>query len=264
MATLPDLDTSQIGVIAFWNAHDHRVDPASGATIDPTDVLGVLKSYTLYDNGIDGTIDYGPRTDINVRVKNDGWIIAWIDRENTYQLNVDSYAAKGYYDLLYNWKAISNISANTNTLIEVVNHLYNQLTNAADFSFSKSDVGIYCYEYPSSVSTTFADQYLDTYAEGKTTDYLKFTVTSGTKLYYAVLTGRVYNPSGATYTIYVRYDRDGTIIAGGTNLASYTSRYGTYDVINVLPYNTEETVTCYGQTTYSSLHSHGSMILIWE
>jgi len=256
MATLPDLDTTQIGVIAFWNAHDHRVDPASGATIDPTDVLGVLKSYTLYDNGVDGLIDYGPRTDINVRVKNDGWIIAWIDRTNQFFQNVnDSYPYKGYYDLLYNWKDVSNeISSNTNTLVEVINYLYNQFSNSADFSFVKSDVGVYSYEFQSSSTITLAS----TVKYGGT-DYLKFFATSGTALYYVVATGAVLT-GGTGNNYYVRY-RDGTDIASGTS--ADPNRYGVLDLMNIILIDSEDYLIIYSSAAVSGWNSKGCVCSIW-
>jgi len=212
MAILPDLDPNEIGVIAFWNAHDHRV-AGSDAVIDPTDVLGVLKSYTLYDNGVDGVLDYSPRTGINVRVKNDGWIIAWIDRTNTYQQNVSDFTARGYYDLLYNWKDRgNNITGDTNTLIEVIQYLYNQLSNKSEFEFNKSDVGVYCYEFDAANAITFASTAisLSSYGySGVKTEYIKFLITSGTRVEYIASTGSgyVYYDGDADVTY-----RDGTVI----------------------------------------------------
>ena len=270
MATLPDLDPTQIGVIAFWNAHDHRVDPALGATIDPTDVLGVLKSYTLYDNGVDGLIDYGPAFDVNVRVKNDGWIIAWMDRTNYYAQNVfvDTYRSsgglthakfpyKGYYHLMYPWTAstINELTSNTNTLIEIIGYLYNQLSNAADFNFIKSDVGVYCYEF-TDVNTITMASYVHA---GGLTRYLKFLATSGTNLYYVVVAG-ITSTGVSGPTLYVRYS-DGTDLAVNNSADVGGRRLGVLNITNVIPRDSEDYVIIYSNNIYYD--SGGYVISMW-
>lgn len=258
MAILPDLDPNEIGVIAFWNCHDHRV-AGSDAVIDPTDVLGVLKSYTLYDNGVDGTIEYDPRADfnprtVNVRVKNDGWIIAWIDRTNEYQLNVSpgDFVAVGYYDLLYSWKdRNANIAEDTNLLLEVINYIYNQLSNKDEFQFIKSDVGIYCYEYSDVNTITFASVVCRGGYEG--TRYLKWVITSGTILRYITLTGS--STRGGSGAANVKY-RDGTVLAKGVGAG----------VLNLLDkgvlYDDEDYISNYAK--YDGDWAHGCLIAMWR
>jgi len=250
---LPDLDPNEIGVIAFWNCHDHRV-AGSDAVIDPTDVLGVLKSYTLYDNGVDGIIDYSPRTGINVRVKNDGWIIAWIDRTNQYQQNVSPYTALGYYDLLYNWKDVEHvISGNTNTLIEVINYLYNQLSNKADFNFFKSDVGTYCYEFRDINSITFAGSQ----CTGTSKD-LKFLVTSSTLLKYLSATGAIY--VGGGHRAYVHYS-DGSVIADAKS-STKIYRYGVLDISTLVPLDAEDYIRIVAPSG-TGYDAQGCIIAMW-
>jgi len=266
MAILPDLDPTQIGVIAFWNAHDHRVDPTSGAVIDPTDVLGVLDSYTLYDNGIDGMINsYGPMSNINVRVKNDGWIIAWVDRTNTYQQIADPYTARGYYDLIYNWKqkytsydgtnySITNITTDTNTLIEIINNLYNQLSNKANFSFVKSDVGTYCYEFPDISTITFADKVNNGSAQANYYLYFKWIITSGTSVKYIALVGSG-SPSLAPGPRV-------TFINSANITISNRLGYGALDLLSYLTYDTEMSVELY--TGLLRDCARAALIVMWS
>jgi len=264
MANLPDLDTSEIGVIAFWNAHDHRANPNSGAVIDPTDVLGVLSSYTLYDNGVDGAISYGPRADINVRVKNDGWIIAWIDRTNTYQLNAgyDSFTAKGYYDLAYDWKypyeegkSSNPLTANTNTLIEVISHLFNQLSNKADFTFSKTDVGTYCYEFTDISSITIAEQYTKEVADL----YLRFTVTAETTLRYLAAIGLL-SLTAQNRTFYVKYSDGTSIVEHQYGVTPYL-RYGSMDLVDKVPRDTQDYLRLFSE--YEQLGIRAAIVGMW-
>ena len=260
MAILPDLDPNEIGVIAFWNCHDHRV-AGSDAVIDPTDVLGVLKSYTLYDNGVDGILDYSPRKDINVRVKNDGWIIAWIDRTNTYQQNVSDFTARGYYDLLYNWKDYgNNITGDTNTLIEVIAYLYNQLSNKSEFEFSKLDVGVYCYEFAVANVITMASTAISISSSGYSgikEEYVKFLITSGTSVKYIASTGSGFIAhKGDADVVY----RDGTSICD--------KNYGALDLLTKYITDSEDHIKgkawCDGESvTTAQAKLTAGLIVIW-
>jgi hypothetical protein len=79
MANLPDLDTSDISLFAWWSL---------GVNITIAEVLGILETYTQYDNGVDGTLrmtDRGVRDPnasnrIYVRCRSDGLIVAYMKR----------------------------------------------------------------------------------------------------------------------------------------------------------------------------------------
>lgn len=245
MANLPDLDTGNIGIISYWCAHDYRA--TAGATIDPTDVIDILDSYTIYDNGVDGTYSKDPRT-VNVRVKNDGWIIAWIDRTNQYAQNIaqGNWHYNGYYDILLNWKdADSNISSDTTTLIETVADLYNDLSNLGDFDFYKEDVGNFCYEFPDASTFTLASTFPPSNEHG----YVTITITSGTILYYLVPVGS--SISGG----WAEWQYDSTSIA---------SDLGAYDVVANDAYerDTALSLDAFDDASVTAPGS-GALLVIW-
>jgi len=220
MANLPDLNPAEIGIIAFWNALDHW--KGTGVqSIDPTDCIGVFDEYDVYDNGIQGWKSLVSGRHFNARVKTDGWMVAWIDRTNTFAYpskpasDFGENAHKGYYDILYNWfHGYSSITQTT--LSYLISLLYNALSNKADFDYSNEDVGHYCYEYPDANVMTL----LGIYSSGsEKTGYLQYT--EGTTLFYAAVAGATgVNCSGAC-----KNNFDGITIAQGNN------KKGTADII---------------------------------
>jgi hypothetical protein len=188
MATLPDLDTSKVGMIGYWNATNHGV-----SEIDPIDAIDFNKvtEYTQYDNGLQGKLEVrrvgekkgeeslgffsgvddeeerGPENiEFNFRMKSDGWILVWTDRTNQFGPdwfgnNTEGY--RGYYDITFNWSAPRtgqdklnyntgneyNISLLPKTEISVkIKALQEKLSNSGNITFNHSDVDYYCYEFP--------------------------------------------------------------------------------------------------------------------
>ena len=103
MATLPDLDPTDINHIAFYNYKEEQ--GLTDSEWDPTDFTssGLVQTFTLYDNGVDGelnfgSISYGDSRDEDptnytpkFRVKNDGWVIIYDDTvSNYYGISVTS------------------------------------------------------------------------------------------------------------------------------------------------------------------------------
>lgn len=92
MATLPDIDTSNVGGITFYNVKDEQ--GVSDADFDPMDFSdwSELADVEIYDNGIDGYIEsdvetrYDSSTEIiaRFRCKNDGWLICWSPTTSNY------------------------------------------------------------------------------------------------------------------------------------------------------------------------------------
>jgi hypothetical protein len=189
MADLPNINTADVGIIAFWNAEDHK----TAGVVDPLDCTGVFDSYDVYDNGLDGYITLGSGRNFNCRVKNDGWCVAWIDRTNTfaYPANVAAdfgeSGYKGYYDILWNWiPPNANTSATLTTLSYIISLLEAALETSGNFTFAAADVGHYCYEFPAAnVLTTLSSQY-DT-GGGHKYSYIQYT--AGTTLHYAAVCG---------------------------------------------------------------------------
>lgn len=159
MATLPDLDTTRIGPIAFWNATNHGI-----SDVDPTEVLSDanINSYTQYDNGVDGTYGRSRRhgsREFNFRVKSDGWFIAWLDRTNDTGTSLDESTAIGEYDFIDDWTyGNSNDSRDIRALpnsvgSQIISDLNNELSTSG--TFNHSDVGYYYYTAEAATTMTF-------------------------------------------------------------------------------------------------------------
>ena len=85
MSSPPQIDTSQIGLFSYYNY---------GATIDLNDTRGAFYSYLQHGNYIDGVVRvWASHTlgstsqyqgdnyvDVKVRIRGDGWILAWFAR----------------------------------------------------------------------------------------------------------------------------------------------------------------------------------------
>lgn len=156
MADLPDLDTSEVSFIAYWNA----IDQGGVSNIDPSEATSATNSYTLYDNGFEGEIDVHSYRSGKCRVKEDGWIIVWIDRTETFDQyrNVqagDDYPA-GPWDFLGDITATSDpmdVGAQ-NSLERTVNNLRTELSNSGNMAYSSSDVGLYNYQHTGATTVT--------------------------------------------------------------------------------------------------------------
>lgn len=253
MANLADLAPSEIGIIAFWNAHDHRVTPGVG-DVDPTDCIAIFDSYDVYDNGIEGYKALGSGRYFHARVKTDGWMVAWIDRTNTFAYpnkppsNFGESGFKGYYDILWDWTVVANISSTETTLSYIIDQLFNQLSNKIDFTFDAADVGHYCYEHPSTNVMTLLS---NSSSGSETTGDVQYT--AGTTIYYAAMTGRGYWT--CNITPHVKFD-------GNTLIGGICGQYlhASVDIIadNWMPNPT----TNYTLATYYG--GHGSILILWS
>lgn len=270
MANLPDLVTTDIGIIAFWNAHDHRAVAGVGDA-NPTDCIPGFDSYSVYDNGIEGYKALGSGRYFHARVKSDGWMVAWIDRTNTFFYpdkeagDFGESAHKGYYDVLWNWfQYTANLSNTETTLSYLIDQLYNQLSNKTDFSFAAADVGHYCYEYPNANVITLSDLRVG-YITATKTGHIQYT--TGTTLFYAACLASAY-----TYYYTPSYSEAEATFAGNNLITKYSendkSKYAVADIIsnNWMPNpltDYSSYVYCYGSTGYKA-YSHISLLIIWS
>lgn len=191
MADLPDLDTSVIGFIAFWNALDHGV-----ADIDPTEVLDYaeIETFEQFDNGVQGTLSHNMSGKIRTyrwRVKDDGWFIVWIDRTNQFATQQgDADNLDGYYDI-YHW---SNPGGNPPALprtglSDEINALRQRLSNSGSITFNHADVGYFNYEFDT--ATRFAVASIQRQSKGGPSVFPGIAYADGTTRFYHAATGAV-------------------------------------------------------------------------
>jgi len=258
MADLSDLDTTQIGIIAFWNALDHRVVAGIG-DVDPTDCIAIFDGYDVYDNGIEGYKALGSGRYFHARVKTDGWIVAWIDRTNTFAYPDGSFGEdgrKGYYDIIFDWRGLysSNISSTQTTLSYLISLLYNALLNKTEFTYANTDVGHYSYEFTLANVLTLMDV-LIVYPGGNT-KIGKVQYATGTTLYYIAVAGYAYGSSGGRW---------GEVKFAGNTITTGMNKYGAADVLAEgwmpLPIIDYDLYVYACSLQYSA--GHGSMLFLW-
>lgn len=147
MADLPDLDTTDKTFTAFWNALDYGV-----TSIDPEEALsaGKITEYTLYDNGWEGKYSNESGLDLGIRVKSDGWFVAYLfDTEQTATDTSNLGDLYGIWDILPDWHQFNAQSGLTeNTLERAIQSLASELSNWGDIIYNPADVGLYDYSHP--------------------------------------------------------------------------------------------------------------------
>lgn len=184
MPDLPDLNTSNISFIAFWNA----IDDGEVGAIDPSDVLSDsnILEYTLYDNGVHIDRLQGPYREFEARVKTDGWVMVYLDDSADFSTGDDSYAAapNGWWDLAYNWKQIENAPADFSdtALHRLLKNLATQFSNWNNMKWLSSDVGLHNFQYPDAVGTTGMSTY-----DRDSDDWGGLSYTSDTTIHEAVM-----------------------------------------------------------------------------
>lgn len=235
MSDLPDLDTSQISFIAYWNA----IDDGGVSSIDPEDVIadGNINEYTLYDNGVHiDRYSIGPR-EIEARIKSDGWIIAYLDRTNNPATNT-SPPPSGPWDIISDWETRS-VNSGQNKLSRAIDGLQSEFTNASQITFSYSDVGLYNYEYPDATATTIL-QTSGNYPSGS------FSYTASTTI------------KDAYTTAYIDSELDREATFEGV-LVTKTGNYGVVDLL-------EQNLIASSGTTYNVDGRDGQLavILVWS
>lgn len=209
---LPELDTSEISFIAYWNFSDH-----GGGEMDPTETESVMETFKEYSNGVDGSIHLGQSNKqnrlINCRVKDDGWIIAWIDATEDYTaLSDNPDSLEGPYDVLNDWtNAGQNISPSQNNLERTVNRLYSALSNSGQATYNPGDVALYNYLWPN--ATTLTQISTQTYEGTASHDT---TVVEGTNLHAYVVAAS---------------SEGGNMSWEGSDIATGSYRLGSYDAI---------------------------------
>jgi hypothetical protein len=201
MSDLPDLNTSNVGFIAYWNA----IDDGGATSIAPEDMLtdGNINSYTLYDNGF--TADYTNPINslpVTVRAKTDGWITAHTTREENYSFGSgvsNTFTdVRGWYNFATGDEDQENINPDLsqNALERSIYSLQSNLSNTNSFVYSTADVALYNYEYPNATNVTLANVGEVTAGSGGSWPSTKtggISATSATTLDAAIVFARAEN-----------------------------------------------------------------------
>lgn len=183
MADLPDLNTSDIGYIAYWNA----IDQGGVPSIDPSTALsdsGIV-DYTLYDNGWEATYN-AQHGQVTVRVKTDGWIVAYQNRST----ERDEFARdvgtvqRGSWDVIRGWAGGHQGDLVQNQLERVVQSVASNLDKWDSISYASADVGLYNYEFPGATSTLLSQSVYSTGPDDTASP--GFLYTTDTDIKYAV------------------------------------------------------------------------------
>lgn len=232
--TLPELDTSNIGLIAFWNHLDN-----GALEINPTDVENVLTSSKRYTNGIDGTYGFGfanqPTLPVNVRVKDDGWLIAWLPQTQEEVSGVGGNTlVTGYQNFHNDWTATdangdSDIMPSNPTLERVVKALHGALANSGGSTYNPGDVAFYDYGHPSATSITQTGYSTSDFVEGS----YDLTPSSDATIHHAVATSAGARGTATFGSISVGDDTGSNAVAvvnaGLTPGQATTFTQGSYD-----------------------------------
>jgi len=210
---LPDLDKSNVGFIAFWNALDN-----GAGSIDPTDVESYLDTSEAFSNGVQGEkkISFSEKPDsrtVRCRAKNDGWLIAWLDR--TRQFNQEQNS-KGPFDIIDDWtNRSSNTAFPSNKLEDVVNGMYNALSNSGTANYNTSDVSL--FQYTNEDATTLRHGSVQDFGGGQSFDV---SITQSATAKEAFVAGNVPpNPNGSNSPML--YEFGSTTINLGVGVNTY-------------------------------------------
>lgn len=222
MANLPDLDTANAGLVAYWNA----LDDGGLSDFAPNEALSDTRigSYTLYDNGFTATYNTITGRNATVRVKQDGWFVVYFDRTAEYQTN-QTDAPRGPWDLVNKWTAYNSGTAPTVTdhsLERAINSLMSELSNSGSVTYDAADVGLYDFGNSGATNLTMLSFYTDV------DDTYGFSYTAGTtREHHSVFTRN--RNDNTINSFYGTTTFDGVDLATSDN--SGNAFYGTYDVI---------------------------------
>jgi len=147
MTTLPDLNTANVGYIAYWNA----INDGQVGSINVSDTLSNsnITQYTLYDNGWVGRYRCPTGRVLSARVKQDGWFIVYTDRTNSFTTHTGSKPV-GYWDIVNDWSAQdgSTQTMTNNSFERSIHSLQSNLSNSGTITYNPTDVKLYNYQYP--------------------------------------------------------------------------------------------------------------------
>lgn len=144
MATLPDLDTTTAGHVAYFNVVNETALGESEMTWADATENNSVNSFEVYDNGYILQYNDARWNDVTIRVKTDGWVVAYTGWDG----NVNGVDGPSGHNIMMN--PIDNPSGFVKTRLaqhikDVVTSLTQWSTLSKDFDFSK--VGLYEFNY---------------------------------------------------------------------------------------------------------------------
>jgi hypothetical protein len=159
---LPDLDTDTVGWISYWNHLDNGADD-----IDPFAAESALTNPESYSNGVQGLYDWNGEN-WRVRVKSDGWIIAFLDAG-------EPVVKESAY-----WSTNNLSPADSGAGARVILQIRDELPNTGASTFNVGDVARHNYEYgdATTIHTTAAKN-----GSNDGSPYWDVKATSDTTLY---------------------------------------------------------------------------------
>lgn len=151
MADMPDLDPENVSWIAWWNLMDHS-DPIPDS-INPEDTLSAysFESTEYYDNGIVAEWNPEYNQSVYIRVKSDGWFVAYTKREQnhgvryTYDVRAPPDEFDFYGDYMIFGGRTQNYGVDNNILSTPINQMASRLSVWSDVFWDYPDVGLYNY-----------------------------------------------------------------------------------------------------------------------
>jgi hypothetical protein len=276
MADLPDIDTSDVSFIAFFNA----IDQGGVTDIDPTEVTnhGNVQSYTLYDNGVEGVYTTVTGRDCAFRVKEDGWFAAWFNRYENFDNseNEDPDNVRGPWDLVNDWTDFNTADDITqNSLERCINALKNELSNSGSVTYSASDAGLYDYRNQSAAGITGLSCYNDSTNIATNGDhsyeYPGLQYTSGTTVHWAagIASGEARHDDFDGYggSIDIDFENTNIIDADGDDYDRDLAVWGGIDLISrgLIPdADTEYTGKVDAQFVEENAFGTLNCLLVWE
>lgn len=199
MAQLPSLNTDNISYISYLNV---------GSSVPKSELLETvseMETHTEYDNGIDGTIGIGfderSARFINCRVKDDGWIISWLDRRKLGEMDDDH----GVHDLQNDWSSLGNIQPDKHNLERGIKRLYDAIPSTDNSNYNPTDVGLYNYEFEDAEALTLASKRISGNRNSGKMDLQK---VDDTTIFEAYASGNGFASGSATWVSNVGTDNE--------------------------------------------------------
>lgn len=174
MAELPDIDTDEVSFIAYWNAIEQGDVPSDDWDATEVTSYGDVSGHSTYDNGVEGSLNFGNSRSGNFRAKSDGWLVVTLDdteevsKGQTNRLNGPWDICKNIQEATHNVYNSDNYDPPLATLDD--NYLKDHIeglwdnTSASDLtnsSMDTSDIGYYSYLRDNATNITLLSEQID-------------------------------------------------------------------------------------------------------